>query len=112
MEEPGALSRVPFRAVAGAGGAAGLYRGTLTVAGRPGDADLELPGWRHGVRLDQRLLPGALLGSWARSAPLYVPGPVLREGANEVLVWEWEGAPATVGEEAGAPGLYPCAAGR
>ncbi|WP_329178062.1 beta-galactosidase [Streptomyces decoyicus] len=111
MEEPGALSRVPFRAVAGAGGAAGLYRGTLTVAGRPGDADLALPGWRHGVVW----INGFCLGRYWELGPqrtLYVPGPVLREGANELLLWEWEGAPATVGEEAGAPGLYPCAAGR
>ncbi|MGW7573722.1 beta-galactosidase [Streptomyces sp. NPDC054765] len=111
MEEAGALAKVPFRAVAGAGGAAGLYRGTVTVAGRPGDADLALPGWSHGVAW----INGFCLGRYWALGPqrtLYVPGPVLREGANELLLWEWEGAPALVGEEAGAPGLYPCAAGR
>ncbi|MDT0456084.1 beta-galactosidase [Streptomyces sp. DSM 41527] len=111
MEGAGALARVPFRAVAEAGGAAGLYRGTVTVAGRPGDADLALPGWRHGVAW----INGFCLGRYWDLGPqrtLYVPGPVLREGANELLLWEWEGAPALVGDEAGAPGLYPCAGGR
>ncbi|MFG2529581.1 beta-galactosidase family protein [Streptomyces sp. NPDC048516] len=111
MEEPGALANVPFREVEEAGGAAGLYRGTVTVAGRPGDADLALPGWHHGFAW----INGFCLGRYWGLGPqrtLYVPGPVLREGANELLLWEWEGAPALVGDEAGAPGLYPCAGGR
>ncbi|PBC81830.1 beta-galactosidase [Streptomyces sp. 2112.3] len=111
MEDAGALARVPFRAAEEAGGAAGLYRGTVTVAGRPGDADLALPGWRHGFAW----INGFCLGRYWDLGPqrtLYVPGPVLREGANELLLWEWEGAPALVGDEAGAPGLYPCAGGR
>jgi len=111
MEEAGALARVPFRAVEEAAGAPGLYRGTVTVAGRPGDADLALPGWSHGFAW----INGFCLGRYWALGPqrtLYVPGPVLREGANELLLWEWEGAPALVGDEAGAPGLYPCAGGR
>ncbi|GAA2602182.1 beta-galactosidase [Streptomyces tubercidicus] len=110
LEEDGALARVPFRAVEGAGGGAGLYRGTVTVAGRPGDADLALPGWRHGFAW----INGFCLGRYRSEGPqrtLYVPGPVLREGANALLLWEWEGAPALVGTGAGAPGLYPCGAG-
>ncbi|PJJ01347.1 beta-galactosidase [Streptomyces sp. 2333.5] len=110
LEEAGALATVPFRPVAGAGGAAGLYRGTVTVAGRAGDADLVLPGWRHGFAW----INGFCLGRYRSVGPqqaLYVPGPVLREGGNELLLWEWEGAPAPVGEGAGAPGLRPCEAG-
>ncbi|MFI6767657.1 beta-galactosidase [Streptomyces sp. NPDC050355] len=109
LEEAGALARVPFREVAGAGGDPGLYRGTVTVAGRPGDADLVLPGWSHGVAW----INGFCLGRYRSVGPqraLFVPGPVLREGRNELLLWEWEGAPALVGEGAGAPGLGPCAA--
>ncbi|MGW3009732.1 beta-galactosidase [Streptomyces sp. NPDC001219] len=111
LEEAGALARVPFRAVTAAGGGAGLYRGTVTVSGRPGDAGLVLPGWRHGFAW----INGFCLGCYWDEGPqrtLYVPGPVLRTGVNELLVWEWEGAPAAVGEGAGAPGLYPCATGR
>ncbi|MEU9123816.1 beta-galactosidase [Streptomyces sp. NPDC048506] len=110
LEEAGALERVPFGAVAGACGGAGLYRGTLVVAGRPGDADLVLPGWGHGFAW----INGFCLGRYRSVGPqraLFVPGPVLREGGNELLLWEWEGAPALVGGRAGAPGLYPCGAG-
>ncbi|MFE1775286.1 beta-galactosidase [Streptomyces sp. NPDC059008] len=109
LEEAGALARVPFRGVAGAGGDPGLYRGTVTVAGRAGDADLVLPGWSHGIAW----INGFCLGRYRSVGPqraLFVPGPVLREGRNELLLWEWEGAPALVGEGAGAPGLGPCAA--
>ncbi|MER0479250.1 beta-galactosidase [Streptomyces sp. Edi2] len=111
MEGPGALANVPFRAVEEAGGAAGLYRGSVTVAGRPGDADLALPGWSHGFAWINGFCLGRYWGLGPQRA-LYVPGPVLREGANELLLWEWEGAPALVGDKAGAPGLYPCAGGR
>ncbi|MGW1377589.1 beta-galactosidase [Streptomyces sp. NPDC002446] len=109
LEEAGALAKVPFRGVAGSGGAPGLYRGTVTVAGPAGDAELALPGWSHGVAW----INGFCLGRYRSVGPqrtLYVPGPVLREGGNALLLWEWEGAPALVGEGAGAPGLFPCAA--
>ncbi|GAB7034160.1 beta-galactosidase [Streptomyces platensis subsp. malvinus] len=106
LEEPGALERVPFGPVARAAGGAGLYRGVVTVAGRPGDAEVVLPGWVHGFVW----VNGFCLGRYRAVGPqhaLYVPGPVLRAGRNEVLVWEWEGAPVAVGEGAGAPGLGP-----
>ncbi|MFD9073633.1 glycoside hydrolase family 35 protein [Streptomyces lasiicapitis] len=75
-------------------GRPGLYRGTLDVRGA-GDATLELPGWGRGFVW----LNGFCLGRYWAVGPqkgLYVPGPVLREGANEVWVLEVEGAP---GEE-------------
>ncbi|MFH8555177.1 glycoside hydrolase family 35 protein [Streptomyces celluloflavus] len=112
LEEAGALAKVPFRAVgeAGAEPAAGLYRGTLTVTGRPGDADLALPGWTRGFAW----VNGFCLGRYWAVGPqrtLFVPGPVLRAGDNELLLLELEGAPPLLGEGegAGAPGLYPCA---
>ena len=67
-------------------GAAGLYRGTVTVRGS-GDARLELPGWTRGFVW----INGFGLGRYWSVGPqrsLYVPGPVLREGENEVWVLE------------------------
>ncbi|MGW0532708.1 glycoside hydrolase family 35 protein [Streptomyces sp. NPDC003032] len=76
---------------AGAGrGRPGLYRGALYVQGA-GDARLELPGWTRGFVW----VNGFNLGRYWSVGPqtsLYVPGPVLREGANEVWVLELEGA--------------------
>ncbi|MFG2886175.1 beta-galactosidase family protein [Streptomyces sp. NPDC048297] len=76
---------VPFGALP-PGGAPGLYRGTVTVR-RAGDARLELPGRTRGFVW----INGFGLGRYWSVGPqesLYVPGPVLREGENEVWVLE------------------------
>lgn len=85
------------------GGAPGLYRGTVTVRGA-GDARLELPGWTRGFVW----INGFGLGRYWSTGPqrsLYVPGPVLREGGNEVWVLELEGTARSGSGEAGAPVL-------
>ncbi|KUL37689.1 beta-galactosidase [Streptomyces sp. NRRL F-4489] len=86
-------------------GARGLHRGMVTVpAGGAGDALLELPGWTRGFAW----VGGFPLGRYWSAGPqraLCVPGPVLRDGVNEVLVLELEGPGA--GGAAGAPRLVP-----
>ncbi|MEU6356662.1 beta-galactosidase family protein [Streptomyces sp. NPDC047072] len=85
-------------------GSPGLYRGRVTVRGA-GDAVLELPGWTRGFVW----VNGFNLGRYWSVGPqreLYVPGPVLREGGNEVWVLELEeagGAPRLKG----SPGENP-----
>lgn len=79
------VGRVPFAGLPG-DGAPGLYRGTVEVRGA-GDALLELPGWTRGFVW----INGFNLGRYWSVGPqreLYVPGPVLREGVNEVWVLE------------------------
>ncbi|APY88823.1 beta-galactosidase [Streptomyces alfalfae] len=69
-------------------GRPGLYRGALSVRGA-GDAALELPGFTRGFVW----VNGFNLGRYWSVGPqrsLYVPGPVLREGENEVWVLELE----------------------
>ena len=81
------IGDVPFRPPA-EDGAPGLYRGTVTVRGA-GDARLELPGWTRGFAW----VNGFNLGRYWSVGPqhsLYVPGPVLREGENEVWLLEFE----------------------
>ncbi|WP_274916214.1 glycoside hydrolase family 35 protein [Streptomyces sp. WZ-12] len=102
-------------AVAGLGfggprpGARGLHRGTVTVPpGGVGDAVVELPGWARGLVW----IGGFPVGRYWSVGPqrgLFVPGPVLREGANEVLVLELEGPDGAEGASgtAGAPRLVP-----
>lgn len=85
------------RAIASAGageGRPGLYRGTVEVHS-PGDASLGLPGWTRGFVW----VNGFNLGRYWSAGPqttLYVPGPVLRAGANEVWVLELEEGGETV----------------
>ncbi|MGI5453979.1 glycoside hydrolase family 35 protein [Streptomyces sp. CA-249302] len=85
LDDIGAVALEPL----GEDGAPGLYRGAVTVAGA-GDALLELPGWTRGFAW----VNGFNLGRYWSAGPqqsLYVPGPVLREGDNEVWLLELEG---------------------
>ncbi|WP_157246151.1 glycoside hydrolase family 35 protein [Nonomuraea typhae] len=69
-----------------------FYRGTLHVV-RPADGFLALPGWVKG----HVWVNGFHLGRYWDKGPqvtLYVPWPLLREGANEIVVLEMDGAPA------------------
>ncbi|WP_258052771.1 beta-galactosidase family protein [Streptomyces sp. Ru73] len=92
LEDAAAVARVAFGPSRGRAGVRGLHRGTVVVpAGGTGDAVLELPGWGRGFVW----VGGFPLGRYWSAGPqrgLYVPGPCLREGANEVLVLELEGA--------------------
>ncbi|RLV65909.1 Beta-galactosidase [Streptomyces sp. CBMAI 2042] len=99
FEEAGAVAGVPFGPVPGAPGGTGLFRGTFTVGGTEGvegtdgvdHAGLRLPGWTRGFVW----VNGSCLGRYWSAGPqetLYVPGPVLSEGVNEVWVLELEGA--------------------
>lgn len=63
-----------------------FFRGTLEVA-EPADAYLALPGWAKGYVW----VNGFLLGRYWERGPqrtLYVPAPLLRAGANELVVLE------------------------
>ncbi|MFC8763832.1 beta-galactosidase family protein [Streptomyces sp. NPDC057193] len=86
--EAAAVDKVRFGSAADSRGP-GLYRGTLEVTGA-GDAVLRLPGATRGFVW----VNGFCLGRYWAVGPqdaLFVPGPVLREGANEVWVLELEG---------------------
>ncbi|MFB6936351.1 glycoside hydrolase family 35 protein [Streptomyces chartreusis] len=102
LEDAGAVRAVPCRELPG-DGAPGLYRGTVTVRGA-GDARLELPCWTRGFVW----INGFGLGRYWSAGPqrtLFVPGPVLREGDNELWVLELEGTARTGSGEAGTPVL-------
>ncbi|WP_328539337.1 glycoside hydrolase family 35 protein [Streptomyces sp. NBC_00344] len=88
LDDAVAVAALPFRPAES--GARGLYRGVFEVRGA-GDATLELPGWVRGFVW----VNGFGLGRYWSAGPqdsLYVPGPVLREGENEVWVLELAGA--------------------
>ncbi|WP_128377743.1 glycoside hydrolase family 35 protein [Streptomyces cavernae] len=89
LDAPDAVDGVPFGELPD-DGSRGLYRGTVEVRG-VGDASLQLPGWTRGFVW----VNGFNLGRYWSVGPqlsLYVPGPVLREGLNDVWVLEFEGA--------------------
>ncbi|WP_430791867.1 beta-galactosidase [Actinoplanes sp. G11-F43] len=70
-----------------------LRRGTFTLD-TVADSYLALPGWERGAAW----INGFPLGRFAARGPqrtLYVPGPVLRPGVNEIVVLELQAAAST-----------------
>ena len=68
----------------------GFHRAVFDVAA-PGDCFLDLSGWTKGVAW----LNGFNLGRYWERGPqrrLYVPAPLLRQGRNELVVFEQHGA--------------------
>ncbi|MFJ2178127.1 beta-galactosidase family protein [Streptomyces sp. NPDC087851] len=94
FDDAEAVARIPYGAVPeglpDGGRERGLYRAAFTVTGA-GDARLTLPSWTRGFVW----VNGFCLGRYWSAGPqesLYVPGPVLREGANELWVLELDAA--------------------
>ncbi|WP_067173050.1 glycoside hydrolase family 35 protein [Microtetraspora niveoalba] len=93
---------VPFRPGAAAAVPA-FFRGTATVE-EPADTFLALPGWGHGYVW----VNGFCLGRYWSIGPqrtLYVPGPLLRSGDNEIVVLELDAAGEPVVELRPEPDL-------
>ncbi|MCR8643066.1 beta-galactosidase [Paenibacillus sp. N1-5-1-14] len=71
-----------------------FYKGTFHV-GEIGDTYLKLEGWTKGVAY----VNGFNLGRYWEVGPqqtLYVPAPLLREGENEIVIFELHGANSPV----------------
>ncbi|WP_237533594.1 beta-galactosidase family protein [Streptomyces sp. SID685] len=82
-----------------------FHRGTFEVA-EPADTFLHLAGWTKG----NAWINGFALGRyWSRGPQqsLYVPGPVLRPGRNEIVLLELHGTRAPIVDFKDAPDLGP-----
>ncbi|MDL5205262.1 beta-galactosidase [Streptomyces sp. ALI-76-A] len=102
----GDLGAVPFEPSAAATDAVpAFHRGTFEVD-TPADTFLALPGWTKG----QAWVNGFHLGRYWNRGPqrtLYVPGPVLRAGANELVLLELHATAGTRARLTDAPDLGP-----
>uniref|UniRef100_A0AAY4AI47 Beta-galactosidase n=1 Tax=Denticeps clupeoides TaxID=299321 RepID=A0AAY4AI47_9TELE len=81
------LYRAPWKALPLAPSFPGFSLGRLFVDGYPSDTYVKLPGWSKGVVF----INGQNLGRYWHIGPqqaLYLPGPFLNGGINEVLVFE------------------------
>lgn len=82
--ELGPINRVADRSAAHV---PAFHRAELHVAGEPADTFLRLDGWVKGVVY----VNGFNLGRYWNRGPqktLYVPAPLLRSGANEIIIFE------------------------
>ncbi|MDR7384537.1 glycoside hydrolase family 35 protein [Promicromonospora iranensis] len=105
-DAPALLRAAPDAAVTVDGGGAavaGLHRGTFdSVAGA--DHFLRLDGWTKGLAW----VNGELLGRYWSLGPthtLYVPGPLVRETGNELVLLELHGAASRRASFVGGPDL-------
>ncbi|MFI7407524.1 beta-galactosidase [Streptomyces sp. NPDC049627] len=83
----------PLSFTEGTAAAPAFLRGVLEVTD-PGDTFLALPGWSAGVVW----VNGFCLGRYRAEGPqrtLYLPGPLLRPGRNELIVLELDRIPST-----------------
>ncbi|CAI7994266.1 Beta-galactosidase-1-like protein 2 [Geodia barretti] len=65
-----------------------LFKGSFTIDGTPKDTFIDMQGWNKGVVF----VNGANLGRyWMKGPPgsLYVPAPLLSQGINKVMVFEF-----------------------
>jgi len=84
-----------------------FHRGRLTVSD-PADGFVALPGWRNGYVW----VNGFCLGRYREAGPqrtLYLPGPLLRQGDNELVVLELDVTDAMAIELRSEPDLGPVA---
>ncbi|XP_041919691.1 beta-galactosidase-1-like protein 2 [Alosa sapidissima] len=73
----------------------GFFKGTLHVDGEPRDTFIKLPGWMKGVVF----VNGNNLGRYWCIGPqknLYLPGPWLKTGNNQITVFEEQRAGGTI----------------
>ncbi|KAI4903619.1 hypothetical protein NFI96_030680 [Prochilodus magdalenae] len=85
------LYRAPWKTLPNKPSFPGFFQGRLFVDGYPSDTFVKLPGWSKGVIF----INGQNLGRYWNVGPqqaLYVPGPFLNSGTNQVIVFEEEEA--------------------
>ena len=89
--EPEQLSKIPFRAKKESGvKKSSFLRGTLTVEGEPKDTFIRLDGFHHGFVAVNGFNLGRYYNDAGPQKTLYCPAPMLRSGANEVIVFEMD----------------------
>lgn len=81
-----------------------FYRGLLEIGDEPCDTFLNMTGWTKGVVF----INGFNLGRYWSIGPqqtLYVPAPLLKQGKNEIIVFELHGASEAAVEFVDTPNL-------
>ena len=82
-----------------------FLRGTLTIDGTPKDTFLKLPGFTRGFVLVNGFNIGRYYNPAGPQQTLYVPAPLLRQGGNEIIVFESDGFNEPVVEFVDTPEL-------
>lgn len=73
-----------------------FYRGSLKIDGKPADTFLRLDGFEKGFVMVNGFNIGRYYNSAGPQKTLYIPAPLLREGENEIVVFESDRCDAAV----------------
>ncbi len=73
---------------AAASGTPAFYKGTLNISGTPCDTFVKLDNFEKGIVIINGFNLGRYYNSAGPQKTLYVPAPILRDGENEVIVFE------------------------
>ena len=88
------LSALSFEKTTAFDGKPRFYRGTLRIEGAPADTFLEPRGFHKGFVTVNGFNLGRYWNDKGPQRTLYLPAPLLREGENEIIVFETDGVDA------------------
>lgn len=90
------LEKLTFTPHEGGAPACTFLAGTLTIEGAPKDTFVRLDGFCHGFVTVNGFNLGRYYNTVGPQKTLYVPAPMLREGDNEIIVFETDGCDTNV----------------
>ena len=99
------LSAVPFKEATGDVKVASFMRGWLDIEGKPCDTFIRLDGFHKGIVIVNGFNLGRYFNDPGPQKTLYVPAPMLKEGKNEVIVFESDSAESITVEFVDVPEL-------
>ena len=85
-----------------------FIKGTLTIDGAPKDTFVRLDGFTKGFVMVNGHNLGRYFNPAGPQKTLYLPAPFLKEGDNEIIVFESDAAEATTVEFLALPDLGTC----
>ena len=88
------LSSLSFEKTTAFDGKPRFYRGTLRIEGAPADTFVEAAGFHKGFITVNGFNLGRFWNDKGPQKTLYLPAPLLREGDNEIIVFETDGVDA------------------
>ena len=100
------LSGLVYRETDGDKRVPAFLRGTFTVTGEPKDTFVRFDGFTKGFCLVNGFNIGRYFNPAGPQKTLYVPAPLLREGENEIVVFESDGYEIPAVELVDAPVLH------
>lgn len=88
------LSTLQFEPLTDSYDACSFLRGWLTISEEPKDTFISLPGFHHGFVTVNGFCLGRYYNDAGPQKTLFCPAPMLRQGKNEIIVFETDGTVA------------------